>query len=197
MSSAARKTRADAGRNRARVLEVAGELFAEHGDEVQMAEVARTAGVGVGTVYRHFPTRGALIEAVAEQRFVAILAFARERCLPEPDARRALRCFLGHVGEVHERGRALSGAIEAALGHTAPLGAVRTELEELGGALLERGKADGVIRPDATVGDLYMIVGALAAVSRQDIGDWRRFVEITLDGLEPSPDRNGPVAGTS
>lgn len=185
MSSPARKTRADAGRNRARVLEVARELFVERGVEVQMAEVARTAGVGVGTVYRHFPTRVALVEAVAEQRFVEILRFARERCLPNPDARQALRCFLGHVGEVHERGRALSGAIEAALGHTGPRGAVLAELEALGGSLLERGKADGMIRPDVTVGDLYMIVGALAAVSRQDIGDWRRFVEIALDGLEP------------
>lgn len=185
MSTPARKTRADAGRNRARVLEVARELFTEHGDEVQMSEVARTAGVGVGTVYRHFPTRVALVEAVAEQRFIEILAFARERCLPQPDARLALRCFLGHVGEVHEQGRGLSGAIEAALGHTAPQGTILTELESLGDSLLERGKADRVIRPDATIDDLYMIVGALAAVSRQNIGDWRRFVEIALDGLEP------------
>jgi AcrR family transcriptional regulator len=182
----ARKVRTDAGRNRVRVLDAARDLFAEHGDEVQMSEVARAAEVGIGTVYRHFPNRQALIEAVAEQRFADILRFAERECLTERDTRGALTCFLRHIGEVHERGRAVSGAIEAVLGSTEPRGELAAKLYDVGGVLIARGQADGTLRADASVSDLYMIVGALAAISRNGIGDWRRFIEIALDGLRPS-----------
>ncbi|MEW9534194.1 TetR/AcrR family transcriptional regulator [Microbispora sp. NPDC049125] len=180
-----RKARADAEHNRGRVLEVACELFAEHGDEVQMAEVARAAGVGVGTVYRHFPTRQALIEAVAERRFAEILAFARAECLPNPDTRQALVCFLSRIGEVHDRARGVSSAIEAALGSTEPRGQVAVELLAIGQALLDRGLADGTLRPDSKVDDLYMIAGAVAAISRYAAGDWRRLIDIALEGMSP------------
>ncbi|RDI68851.1 TetR/AcrR family transcriptional regulator [Nocardia pseudobrasiliensis] len=181
-----RKRRADAARNRDQVLDTATTLFTERGDDVQMADVARAAGVGVGTVYRHFPTRAALIEAVAERRFVEILDHARRSSLPNPDVRQALTDFLGHICQVHERGRALSSAIESVIGDTAPHGEIRTELIALGEELLARGRADGSIRTDATAADLYMIVGAVAAISRAGFGDWRRFIELTLDGLRPS-----------
>lgn len=180
-----RPSRADAERNRQRVLEVAHKLFTERGDEVQMAEVARAAEVGVGTVYRHFPTRQALIEAVAEQRFADILTFAEQQCLPRPDARRALACLLTHVGEVHEQERGVSGVIEATFGFTAPRGAVGQALMAIGETLVQRGRTDGTLRADVTVTDLYMSVGAVAVLSRNAVGDWRRFVEITLDGLRP------------
>ena len=180
-----RKPRTDAERNRGRVLEVACALFAEHGDEVQMAEVAKAAGVGVGTVYRHFPTRQALIEAVTEQRFAEILAYARTACLPNPDTRQALTCFLTRIGEVHDEGRGVSSAIEAALGSTEPRGQVGADLLALGETLLDRGRADGTFRADVKVADLYMIAGAVAAISRDAIGDWRRFIDIALDGLQP------------
>ncbi|MER0244387.1 helix-turn-helix domain-containing protein [Streptomyces sp. HSW2009] len=179
-----RPSRADAERNRLKVLEVAQELFAERGDEVQMAEVARAAGVGVGTVYRHFPTRQVLVEAVAEQRFAGILAFAEEQCLPQPDARRALGCLLTRGGEVHEEGRGLSGVIDATFGSTAPRGgAVGDALIAVGEELARRGRTDGSLRPDVTVADLYMAVGAVAMLSRHAVGDWRRFRDLTLDGL--------------
>ncbi|MGH8877044.1 MAG: TetR/AcrR family transcriptional regulator [Stackebrandtia sp.] len=180
-----RKTRADAERNRVRVLEVARELAAEHGEELQMTDVAKAAGVGVGTIYRHFPTRRALLEAAAEQRFREILDYGETTCLSMTDTRRALSCFLHHIGEVHEQGRALSGQIEATLGDTAPRGEISGKLRDLGGRLLERGSTDGTIRADATVADLYMIVGALSTVARHGIGDWRRFIELALDGLLP------------
>jgi len=183
-----RKLRTDAARNREHVLDTASALFAERGDEVQMADVARASGVGVGTVYRHFPTRRALIEAAAERRFAGILDHTRRVCLHEPDARRALACFLGHVAEVHEEGRALSGAIETVLGDTEPRGEVATELNSLGEEMLARGRADGHVRDDATTADLYMLVGAVAMISRDGIGDWRRFVQLALDGLRPVTD---------
>ncbi|WP_225732346.1 MULTISPECIES: TetR/AcrR family transcriptional regulator [unclassified Nocardia] len=182
-----RKLRTDAARNRDQVLAVAVELFAERGDAVQMADVARAAGVGVGTVYRHFPTRRALIEAVAQQRFAGILDHGRRINLPNTDTRQALSDFLTHVAEVHERGRALSRIIASALGDNQPHGETRTALAEFGEELLKRGRADGTVRRDATVADLYMIVGAVAMISRDAIGDWRRFIELALDGLRPRP----------
>ncbi|MEV0643971.1 helix-turn-helix domain-containing protein [Phytomonospora sp. NPDC050363] len=184
-SPSARKLRTDAARNRDHVLDTATALFTERGEAVQMADVAREAGVGVGTVYRHFPTRRALVEAAAERRFADILDHARAACRTEPDARRALAAFLTRVAEVHEQGRALSGAIESVLGDTEPRGPVGAELTEFGAELLERGRVEGLIRDDATVADLYMVVGAVATVSRTGIGDWRRFVELSLDGLSP------------
>lgn len=184
-SPTTRKLRTDAARNRDHVLDIATTLFAERGAQVQMAEVARAAGVGVGTIYRHFPTRQALIEAAAERRFAGILDYARQHCLPEPDARRALTGFLSHIAQVHEQGRALSGAIQSVLGSTEPRGEIRMLLDDLGEELLARGRADGAIRPDATTTDLYMIVGAVATISRDGFGDWRRFIDLTLDGLVP------------
>ncbi|MEV0051947.1 helix-turn-helix domain-containing protein [Saccharopolyspora shandongensis] len=183
--SPAGKPRADAERNRAQVLAVARDMLAERGEQVQMAEVARAAGVGVGTVYRHFPTRQALVEAVAEDRFAAILAFGEEQALSDTDTRQVLTSFLRRIGEVHENERGLSGAIESVLGSTAPQGEVSTRLLAFGETLIKRGKADGTLDADVTVADLYMIVGALATVSRAAIGDWHRFIDIAFAGLRP------------
>ena len=180
-----KRLRGDAERNRAGLLAAARTLFAERGDEVHMSEVAAAAGVGVGTLYRHFPTRQALVEAIAAERFAGILEFARERCLPEPDTHAALRLFLTHVAEVHEQGRDLSGVIEAAFGDTEPRGTLAADLLAVGDMLLRRGQADGTVKPDVTVQDLYMIVGAAAFVSRNAVGDWGRFIDIALDGLRP------------
>src|SRR5882724_12044743 len=112
--SPARRPRADAERNRQRVVETARALFAERGDEVQHAEIAREAGVGVGTVYRHFPTRQSLVEAAAERRFAEILEFARGLD-GEHDG---LARYLEHVGVVLDTDRGLSAVIEAVRGST-------------------------------------------------------------------------------
>jgi AcrR family transcriptional regulator len=185
MSVPVRKLRIDAARNRDQVLDTATALFSERGDDVQMVDVARAAGVGIGTIYRHFPTRRALIEAAAERRFDAIITYARHDCLHNPDVRAALTGLLGRIAEVHEHGRALSSAIESVIGDTEPHGPTRAEFDELTEELLARGRADGSLRADATAADLYMIVGGVATVSRDRIGNWRRFVELALDGLRP------------
>src|SRR3954447_640418 len=82
---APRPLRADARRNRERVVAAAGVVFAEQGNDAQMDDVAKRAGVGVGTVYRHFPTKEALIEALAMDRFEKVLAVGKEALLnPDP-----------------------------------------------------------------------------------------------------------------
>ncbi|GAA2304452.1 TetR/AcrR family transcriptional regulator [Nonomuraea roseoviolacea subsp. roseoviolacea] len=180
-----RKPRTDAERNRARVLEAARALFAEHGQEVQMTEVARVAEVGIGTLYRHFPTRQALIEAAAESRSAELLEHARARCLGEADPARALALFVAHVGEVLTADRGMSQAIEAVVGTTEPQGRTGEALRDVARELVERGKAAGAFRADAAASDVNMIVCGLASVIRNEAGDWRRFAEIALDGLKP------------
>jgi AcrR family transcriptional regulator len=180
-----RRPRVDAERNRARVLEAARALLAERGEDVQMPELARAAGVGIGTVYRHFPTRQALVEAAAEHRFAEIEEFARIECLERVDSRQALAHYLHHVGEVLATDRGLSASIEAVRGSAGsePRGEARARLEVIVGKIIERGQAVGAVRHTCTVADVYMIVGALSAVIRTGSGDWRRFLDITLNGL--------------
>jgi AcrR family transcriptional regulator len=178
-----RKTRADAERNRLRVLETARALFAERGDDVQFPELARAAGVGVGTVYRHFPTREALIEAAAEQRFAEIAEFARTECLLQPG--NGLARYLTHVGKVLADDRGLSAAVQAVRrgSESEPRGAARADLEAAVRELVEADQAAGTVRADITVADVYMLVGALSATIRTGSGDWRRLLDLALDGL--------------
>ena len=91
MTQLVRPLRADARRNRERVLTAAAVVFSEHGHEAQMDDVARRAGVGVGTVYRHFPTKEALMEALALDHFERVLAAARKALDREDPGRRSSR----------------------------------------------------------------------------------------------------------
>jgi AcrR family transcriptional regulator len=178
-----RKPRADAERNRARVLAAARELFSAHGDDVQMPDVARAAGVGVGTVYRHFPSRAALIEAAAEQRLGGIVHFGRDECLSRSDAAAGLAAYLDHIGEVLAADRGLSMSVQIAFGSTEPTGPTRTQADEIAATLIARAQADGKIRADVEVADVVMIVCGLAAVIGNGAGDWRRYLRIACAGL--------------
>ncbi|GGW88850.1 TetR family transcriptional regulator [Streptomyces noursei] len=180
-----RRPRADAERNRGRVLDAAREVLRAHGDEAQMPEIARAAGVGIGTVYRHFPNRAALIAAVGEQRQAEIVEFGRSRCLACPTAAEGLAAYLTHIGEVLDAERGLSAAIEAAFGSTEPAGEGRERAEEVAAQLLARGKEEGSVRADAEVEDVVMAVCGLAAVIRNGAGDWRRYVRTVCAGLRP------------
>ncbi|MFI6447659.1 TetR/AcrR family transcriptional regulator [Kitasatospora sp. NPDC050543] len=185
---AGRRPRADAERNRDRVLTAARALFEERGDEVQMPEVARAAGVGIGTVYRHFPTRRALIEATAEHRFAAILEFARTESRRDPGSGQGLARYLRHVGQVLAEDKGLSASVVATMGSSAPQGELLAQLQEAVEALIAQDRAAGTLRPDVSVADVYMIVGGLSNIIRTASGDWRRFVELTFTGLRPRPD---------
>ncbi|MGO4649531.1 TetR/AcrR family transcriptional regulator [Nocardia sp. 2YAB30] len=185
--AAPRKQRADATLNRARIVAAARALFAERGSAVQLPEIARVAGVGIGTVYRHFPAHADLIEAAAEQRFAEIEDFARHECLLHTEPGQALARYLNHVGEVLTADRGLSAAIEAARHSTGsePRGETRTRLENVIAELIERDRAAGTLRDDCTVADVYLLVGAISATIGNHSGDWRRLLGITLDGLYP------------
>lgn len=183
--STPRKPRADASRNRDRLLETARILLAERGTQVQLPEVARAAGVGIGTVYRHFPAQADLIEALAEQRFEEIEEFARTECLTRPGS--GLDRYLRHVGAVLAADRALSAAIET-VRHapgSEPRGETRTRLEAVLGDIIDGDRAAGTLREDCTVADIYMLVGAISATIRTGSGDWQRLLDLATSGLRP------------
>jgi len=181
-----KRLRADAVRNRAKVLEAARAAFAEHGAEAQMEDVARRAGVGVGTVYRHFPTKQALAEALVEERFDRTIAFVRGLLDEEPDPWRALeRCF-EYCAATQATDRAWAAALALMAGGTmGPREHQMRELLALEEQLLAGARAAGVVREDLVATDLPALFCGLASVVQAGGDAWRRYLELLLDGLRP------------
>jgi AcrR family transcriptional regulator len=180
------KLRADARRNREAVLAAARKRFAKCGLECQMEDIAGTAGVGVGTVYRHFPTKDDLIAALVTDRFER-LAERAEEALAQQDPWRAFCDLMRHSAAVTVRDRALSEVISSQpeLGQRE---AVRSGLADLTATLIAKAQRAGGMRGDAVVEDVPTLICALGAVTAGAAGNmpelnWERYVEIMLDGL--------------
>jgi AcrR family transcriptional regulator len=178
--------RADARRNRDAVLAAARKRFAKCGLDCQMDDIARTAGVGVGTVYRHFPTKDDLIAALVKDRF-GRLAERAEAALTEDDPWEAFCDLMRFSAEVQVRDRALSEVIssEHQMGQRA---AVESGLVELTSQLIAKAQRAGRMRKDAVVEDVPTLICGLGAVAAGAAGpmpemNWERYVEIMLDGL--------------
>lgn len=184
---AIRPLRADAARNRARVLAAARELMSARGVEVQMEEIARAAGVGVGTVYRHFPNKGALIRALAEDRFARIAAVLEE-ALADPDPARAFETMMRSAAEIHVADRALTEVMQTD-GEAMQAAAEQHDVPELTQRLIDRCKEAGVLRPDVRMGDIPMVMCGMGAASCSAAGQlagpegWRRYVEYLISGM--------------
>jgi AcrR family transcriptional regulator len=176
--------RADARRNRERILEAARVVFAEQGVEAQMDDVARAAGVGVGTVYRHFPHKDALMGELVASKF-RTFADNAEIALTVADPWEA---FSGLVRQNAET-CALDMGIQHALGREPGAWAVALpELERLRGLaseLIRRGQAAGVLRADLVVDDIPMLMCGLSATQAVPGYDWRRHLELLLDAMRP------------
>ncbi|MGH2967823.1 MAG: TetR/AcrR family transcriptional regulator [Solirubrobacteraceae bacterium] len=183
-----RPLRADARRNREKVLTAARAVFSEHGREAQMDDVAHRAGVGVGTVYRHFPTKEALIEALMVDSFEAIAAHALQAQEVE-DPWEAFTSVLWRGAEIMAADRALSevfaslpGAMEQAMPTVAGL-------TETMGAIMRRAQAAGALRDDAIVDDIPMLMCGIGSATKKEhscSAPWRRHLSIVLDGLRAS-----------
>ena len=178
--------RADARRNRERVLKAAKAVFAAKGSDAQMDDIARRAKVGVGTVYRHFPTKDALIRALVADRVTQILGFAREG-LENPDPWEGFRSSLWRGGELGARDRALSQLFNEHNGfNDAP--EEKAELIATMSRLIERAQAAGAVREDLRVDDIPVIMcGVLSSMNAMSVGGepgpWERHLSIILDGL--------------
>lgn len=171
--------RADARRNRERVLRAAREVFAESGFAAPLDEIAARAGVGAGTVYRHFPTKEALFEAVATARVADLVADARRRAT-ENDPAAAFFGFLARLGAEIEAKRDTSDAI-------AVLGPLRDAMQDALALLLTRAQQAGAVRQEVTTADLIAIVKGLLAAARDeaDPGRSARLLAILTNGLRP------------
>jgi AcrR family transcriptional regulator len=180
------KQRADARRNRERILTSARKQFAEHGLELHVGELARDAQVGVGTVYRHFPCKEDLLQALADERFAYFAEQARE-ALDDPDPWNGFCELLRESGRVVATDRALSEAMDQ-LPNLCAASAEKVRLQELMAELIDRAKAAGSMRSDFTADDVPSLMRGLArATAQQEDGppamSWQRYLEIMLAGL--------------
>jgi AcrR family transcriptional regulator len=185
MDAAAIPKRADAVRNRERVVAAAAAVFAERGIEASVPDVAARAGVGKATVYRSFPTKEHLIAAVLLERMGEFERRARE-LLEEPDAWAALRELMSEKAMEHCVDRTLTSALQAG---AAPhlLAEARWRMWGAVEELMERAKAQGRMRESATSSDMRVLWGGaarmLAADEVDDPAEWRRYAALVLDAL--------------
>ena len=195
MSTAAvRPLRADARRNRERVLTAARTVFAEQGREAQMDDVARHAEVGVGTVYRHFPTKEALIEALAVDSFERVTAKAVEALAIE-DPWEALTSTLWAGAEILASDRSLSELLALIPGPTLHGLPVEEELNSAMTELIRRAQDAGALRPDVILDDIPMLMCGIGSATRKEHrcpDAWRRHMTIVIDGLRAG-NASGPL----
>ena len=180
-----RKPRVDAVRNRERVLEAAKVVFSAGGPEASLEAVARRAGVGIGTLYRHFPTREALFEAVY-RREVAQLGELAEQLKSEPDPVEALRRWLRSNVEFVGTKKGMATALALAVKPSSELTAFSFErLSQAVGALLDRAVAAGEIRADVSPEDLLRALVGMCYMHDQP--GWQtsvmRLLDVFVDGL--------------
>jgi AcrR family transcriptional regulator len=181
-----RPLRRDAERNRQRILEAAREAFAEDGLSVTLDEIAHRAGVGVGTIYRRYPDKEKLIDALFEDQINAFVAMAEE-CLGQDDAWTGLLTFFERATEAHACDR---GFKEVALSGYHGLDRCSRAKElmlPVVSRLVERAQADGSLRTDVAPTDLpllQLMLGSLSDCTRDvDPDVWRRYLGIVTDGL--------------
>ncbi|MEU9609429.1 helix-turn-helix domain-containing protein [Streptomyces sp. NPDC048057] len=183
------RQRADARRNYERILAVAEEEVAAHGADASLEKIARTVGVGSATVRRHFPTRRALLEAVAQERIAGLSARAHELTAHD-DSRAALLEWMGGVVEYCVCARGLAAALSYDFAETDPVheNSCAADLEAAAAPLLERAVRDGAVAPEVTTADLIALaVGiALATAGHPDpVARANRLFQLAVAGISP------------
>ncbi|WP_308311094.1 helix-turn-helix domain-containing protein [Streptomyces sp. GbtcB6] len=187
-----RPLRADAERNRRLIMDTADRLFAERGAVATLNEIAREAGVGVGTVYRRFPDLQALVDALFTERFTTFLALAAA-AEEHADPGQALRHYLLEAAQWRAGDRALDVILAHADLDARPLAGMRDELGRHVDGLVERAVAAGAVREDFASADVYAylyMVGAVVDRTHDIAPDaWRRYAEVLMVGfgLEQAP----------
>ena len=180
-----RTLRADARRNREAVIAAAKELFADQGLDAQMPDVAKAARVGVGTVYRHFPTKDMLIAALVAERFERLAQKASEG-LEMADAWNGLCDFIRFSAQIQADDRGLC-EVMGSRPEVMDAAARAAGLPELCDQLVKRAQRSGELRRDLVWEDVPMIACGLGRITQGNVGPtagrWPRLVEIILDGL--------------
>lgn len=186
-----RPLRRDAERNRQRILAAAADVFTERGLDATLDEVARAAGVGIGTVYRRFPDKESLVAELFRDRIDALVTVAEQACaVPDP--------WQGVTGYLEYAATALAG--DLGLRQLMMFGTydrdqvcyARDRMSPVVTRLVERAKASGDLRPDFQAADVKMIAFMLSSVAEYAAAAaptiWRRYLAMLIDGLRPSRD---------
>lgn len=184
-----RAPRADAVRNRARIVAAARDLFASDGLEVALDRVAESAGVGIGTLYRNFPSREALVEAAYRTQSEEIIE-AGHRFADELPPDEALAALFAEYLRTAAAKRGMKEVILAQLGADAPVFSdVRAATREMIGRILDAGRAAGHVRDDVDTETVSRLIGGLSmtAVYDDDPAVAQGMVRVVLDGLRPPP----------
>jgi AcrR family transcriptional regulator len=187
-SGSRRPQRADARTNRSRIMEVAEEVFGKGGESASTEEVARLAGVGIATVFRHFPTKAALLEAVLVRRFDHLREQA-ETLLDAPDPGAAFFDFFSHLVADAATKIAIGDALlEAGGDDDGDAAAASNGLRGAVAALLRRAQQAGAVRDDVELPEVYALLVATsraAALAHLDQEVRARMLAIVFDGLAP------------
>jgi len=183
-----RPQRADARANRDKLVAAARELFTERGTSAPLEDIAERAGVGIGTLYRHFPTRKALLEAVYVDEVAAMARSAAD--LAELPPWEALSAWLHRYVGFAATKRALNEALMETDLNSDVLRTCRTAITTAGTALVERAQQAGVVRADTQFIDVVRMVGGIALVPTEDDAQKERLLDLALDGLRYQPGRS-------
>jgi len=184
-----RPLRADAQRNRARVLAAAEELFAEAGNGATIEDIAKRAGVGVGTVCRHFPTKQALLDEVLTESFRDLVADADAALASDLEPAAAFEQFVRKLAGHQSRRRMLAQQMATELELPPQAVELRDAMRSAITELLRRAQAAGAIRDDISPADTAMLFAGIAQITAVAGGDpalRERYVSVMLDGLRPA-----------
>jgi AcrR family transcriptional regulator len=194
-----RPLRRDAERNRQRILHAAAEVFTQRGLDATLDDVARQAGVGVGTVYRRFPDKESLVAELFQDRIDAIVTVAEEACAA-PDPWRALVSFLEYAAATMAGDLGLRQLMMFATYGRDRVAYAREQMRPAVSRLVERAQAAGRLRSDFDATDVpliaYMLASAAEYASPVQPDVWRRYLTLIVDGMLPSRDGTSelPVA---
>jgi AcrR family transcriptional regulator len=186
-SGTGRPLRRDAAHNRLRLLQAAAQVFAEHGLDAGVEEVARVAGVGMGTLYRRFPTKQALIDELIGDLRLRLLELAR--ALPGRDGGTGLEELLTAVGQVQAD---QPGCLPQLWNSSGAQLQAMADFRQLVGVLLDEAQQHGRIRAEVTPGDITMVFWSVRGVIENTRtvapAAWRRHLEVLVAGLRPGGD---------
>lgn len=178
--------RADAARNRAKLLAAATELFGERGLDAPLEEIARRAGVSIGTLYNHFPSREAFWEAIFPER-LATLERITETALAAPDAWDGFVAYLEGLFALQAEDRGLNDALAQRFRAAGEVEQACNRGFRLAELLIQRARDSGQLRPDFEPEDLVTLIWAMSQVIRESMETapdaWRRCLAFFLDGL--------------
>ena len=183
------RLRADAARNRAAIVSAAAAVIADRGPDADVRDIARCAGVGVGTLYRHFPTKDALLDTVIGEAFSAWAHAAREAAEEHADPWRALTAFCEDALSPHAGHCALLDRLAQSDDPGVTHAACHCELRPVIEALVARYHEFGVLRVGVDARDISLLLATITTITRSTSPthhDWPRLLRIALDGLRPA-----------